>query len=69
MSHCPSQFDEQPVVARRDADRPVGGLENLVGRQGGARRAMPLRHLAGDGDRFAVEVYVIEVDPGDLRHP
>jgi hypothetical protein len=47
MPHRASQLDEKPIVAGGDADRAVGGLENLVWRQRGTRRAMPFRQRFG----------------------
>ena len=55
-AHRPRQFHEQPVVAGGDADRPVGGLEDLIRSERRAGRAMPLRQLAGDAKSCSADL-------------
>ena len=47
MPEHTSAFYKQPVVAGRDADRPVRGLEHLIWHQRKAGAAETLRRLAG----------------------
>ena len=47
MAECGGAFHEQPVIAGRDADRPIRGFKRLVRHQQGAAGAVAFRQLAG----------------------